>query len=91
VGFVLSAASQMASNKAQKILTFLKLVFCCKLQRTAFSFMKHSALAEDTAFVILRFMDWCTEDTTTETSLCNSLLLRSTLVSPQLIAALVII
>jgi hypothetical protein len=50
--------------------------------------MKHSALAEDTAVVILRFMDWCTEDTTTETSLCNSLLLRSTLVSPQLIAAL---
>jgi hypothetical protein len=24
--------------------------------------MKHSALAEDTAVVILRFMDWCTED-----------------------------
>jgi hypothetical protein len=53
--------------------------------------MKHSALAEDTAFVILIFMDWCTEDTTTETSLCNSLLLRSTLVSHQLITALVII
>jgi hypothetical protein len=53
--------------------------------------MKHSALAEDTAFVILRFIDWCTEDTTTETSLCDSLLLRSTLVLPQLIAALVII